>query len=513
MKSRCESDTMIRDLDALQDREFDLLIVGGGITGAGVALDAALRGIRVALIDRNDFAAGTSSVSSKLIHGGLRYLEHAEFRLVHEALNERGRLLRNAPHLVRPLRFVMPFLTGAHIGPWRWRAGLFLYDLLAGRDNIRRARAISLSSVRREFPGLRQAGLTGAAEFYDAQMDDARLCLAVVRSAWDHGARVANHFEVTAFERSGSRIVGVRALDHLSGKELPIRARVVLNAAGPWADAVRSLAGEKRPPLLSPTKGVHLLAPGRGHSAGFLLLHPDDDRVFFVLPWLGKMLIGTTDTDWSDGPDSIGVTEADISYLLRGFNHYFRTPLTPTDLLGSFAGLRPLLRADADPSSRSREYRIVEDDSGLLTVVGGKYTTYRAMAETITDVVAARLRNRRRCRTRSFRLDGAPDGDWSTFAESTMIELQSQYGLAAPSARHLVDRYGRRTTKVAAYLERDPSLAKPIVEGEPDLFAEFAYQRDHEMAVTPDDFLLRRTRLGLFYPKLLANSRCAATAE
>jgi glycerol-3-phosphate dehydrogenase len=495
---------MKRDTDGLKDGEFDLLVLGAGITGAGVALDAQLRGLRVALIDKGDFGGATSCASSKLAHGGLRYLEYGEIRLVYEALRERGLLLRNAPHLVRPLRFVLPFRTGDRVRPWRWRAGLLLYDLLAGSASIRRARALAVGRLCREFPALHNNGLVGAAEYHDAQMDDARLCLEVTRSAWLHGARVANHVEAIAFERESGRITGVQAIDRLTGAELRIRAKVALNAAGPWVDAVRRLAGDVGQPLLAPTKGVHLVAPGRRLTAAFLLLHPADGRVFFVIPWLGKTLIGTTDTDWTGAPDDAGADDDDVAYLLTGHNHYFDPPLTRADLLGSFAGLRPLLRtAGTSPSARSREYRIVEGQDGLLTVAGGKYTTYRAMAEAITDLVMRRLGLRRRCRTRAFRLDGAPAGDWARFAEEALAELCAHHHLKPATARHLLDRYGCRAVNVAAYLDRDPALVKPVIESEPDLWAEFAYQRDHEMAVTPADFLLRRTRLGLFHPELL----------
>jgi glycerol-3-phosphate dehydrogenase len=499
-----DNSDMKRQLCALTDGDLDLLILGGGITGAGVALDAALRGLCVGLIDKGDFAGGTSSISSKLVHGGLRYLEHGEVRLVYEALHERGRLLRNAPHLVRPLRFVLPFGVGDRVPSWKWRAGLLLYDLLAGSANIHRARSLPLGPLCREFPGLHRHNLHGAAEYHDAQMDDARLCLEVVRSAALNGARVANHVEATVFEKDGGRLSGVRAVDRLTGNELRIRARVILNAAGPWVDSVRRLAGDSAEPLLAPTKGVHLVAPDRGFSSAFLLLHPTDGRVFFVIPWLGKTLIGTTDTEWTADPDGVRATEDDVAYLLTGHNHYFDPPLSSKDLLGTFAGLRPLLRSSGtDPSARSREYRIVVSPCGLLTVAGGKYTTYRAMAETITDAVVHRLGLRRRCRTRDFRLDGAPPGDWPTFAEKTRARLGSQYRLDEKAARHLLQRYGRRALDVAAYVERDPALAQPVVAGEPDLRAELAYQRDHEMALTPADFLLRRTRLGLFHPELL----------
>jgi glycerol-3-phosphate dehydrogenase len=496
---------MRRDLQALAGGTFDVVILGGGITGAGVALDAVLRGLRVALIDKGDFASGTSSISSKLVHGGLRYLEHGDFRLVYEALHERRRLLHNAPHLVRPLRFVVPFVAGSRVPPWKWRAGLLLYDLLAGAGNLRRSRPLPATQLRREFPGLRAAGLSGGAEFFDAQMDDARLCVAVLRTAARHGAVLANYVEAVGFERSAGLISGVRARDHLAGRELAIGARQVVNATGPWGDAVRRLAGDEGGPNLRPTKGVHLIAPGRGLPAAFLLLHPDDGRVFFVIPWMGKTLVGTTDTEAAGPPDGVRVTAGDAAYLLRGHNHYFTPELSKADVLGSFAGLRPLLGTrDGEPSARTREFRVDVSAAGLLSVAGGKYTTYRHMAEVIADAVVRRLGLRRRCQTHDLRLDGAPPGNWEEFAASAVASLERSFHLDGESARHLVGRYGTRAADVAAYLRRDPGLARRVVPGEPDLLAEFAYQRDEEMAVAPADFLLRRTRLGLFHPDLLA---------
>jgi glycerol-3-phosphate dehydrogenase len=493
-----------RTVGVLQDESFDLLILGGGITGAGVALDAVVRGFRVALIDKGDFASGTSSVSSKLVHGGLRYLEHGNVSLVYEALRERGLLLHNATHLVRPLRFVIPFYAGTRVPPWQWRAGLTLYDVLAGRGNLRRSQPQSRGRLRREFPGLRPAGLTGGADYFDAQMDDARLCLEVVRTAVLQGARVANYVQALGFELRGGVITGVRAVDRVGGSEFTIRARQVLNATGPWVDAVCRLAGDTRGPHVQPTKGVHLIAPGQGLSAAFLLLHPADGRVFFVIPWLGRTLIGTTDTLPEAGPDALTVLPAEVAYLLEGHNHYFEPALRPADLLGNFAGLRPLIRArPGEPSDRSREFRVFSSPSGLLSVAGGKYTTYRHTAEVVTDTVARRLGRWRRGRTKYFKLDGTPPARWTDYARNTVARLGKYPGLDEPAARHLVFRYGRHAADVAAYLADAPHLAGPVLAGEPDLLVEFVYQSEHEMAVAPEDFLLRRTRLGLLHPALL----------
>jgi glycerol-3-phosphate dehydrogenase len=495
---------MRRDVGALTEDPFDLLVLGGGIVGAGVALDAALRGLRVALVDKGDFASGTSSASSKLVHGGLRYLEHAQLGLVYEALHERRLLLHNAPHLVRPLRFVLPLYRGARVPPWKWRLGLGLYDLLAGPGNIRRSRPLPLRELTHAFPGLRRRDLLGGLEYHDAQMDDARLCLEVVRSAAGEGARVCNYVEALGFETAGGRIAGVGARDRIAGRELTVRARQVVNATGPWADEVCRLAGDTSGPKLEPTKGVHLIAPGRGLAAAFLLLHPADGRVFFVLPWMGKTLLGTTDTFATAGPDALRVEPGDVTYLLEGHNHYFEPALGPGEVCGSFVGLRPLVRSRAgEPSALSREFRLFAGPGGLLSVAGGKYTTYRHMAEVITDAVTERLGRRARARTRHYPLDGTPRQPWGAFAPAAVAWLQERHGLAQAAARHLVDRYGRRAPEVAAYLGWAPELAGSLVEGEPDLRAEWPYQRDHEMALCRADHLLRRTRLGLFHPDLL----------
>jgi glycerol-3-phosphate dehydrogenase len=501
---------MQRNLPALAAERFDLLVLGGGITGAGVALDAVLRGLRVALIEKGDFASGTSSVSSKLVHGGLRYLDRGEFPLVYEALHERSRLLRNAPHLVRPLRFVLPFYAGARVPAWKWRTGLLLYDLLAGAGDLGRNRSVPVSRLHRDFPSLQPHGLRGAAAFFDAQMDDARLCIEVVKTAANRGAIVANYVEAVGFEFEMGRILGVRALDRVGGAELRIAARQVVNATGPWGDAVRRLVGDADGPMLQPTKGVHLVAPGRGLTAAFLLLHPTDARVFFVIPWLGKTLIGTTDTACDESPDAVAATPADVEYLLEGHNRYFDPPLAAAELLGTFAGVRPLAsRRGGEPSTLSREFALSASPSGLLTISGGKYTTYRKMAEVVVDAVARRLGVRRPCRTRDFPLDGAPEEPWETFAPEARRRLRKVHGLDDAAAKHLVDRYGRRADDVAAYVADAPELVRRVTPSEPEVPAEFAYQRDHEMAVFPSDFLLRRTRLGLFQRGLMTRPPAA----
>ncbi len=514
---------MKREVDSLRNQRFDLLILGGGITGAGVALDATLRGFRTALIDKGDFASGTSSVSSKLVHGGLRYLEHGGFHLVYEALHERRLLLKNAFPYVRPLRFVIPFYRRSRMPAWKARAGLVLYDVLAGSSNLRRSRPLSTEMLRQEFPGIQDDQLLGGAEYYDAQMDDARLCLSVVRTAALQGARVANYVQAIAFQKREGKVVSVRARDQVTGAEFEIRARQVLNATGPWTDEVARLAGDTAEPLLQPTKGVHLIVSRKDLNGALLLLHPVDGRVFFVIPWMEKTLIGTTDTITEESPDSLSVTPAEIDYLLEGYNGYFQTALKSSEVLGTFAGLRPLMRSGSGkPSSLSREYRIMKSLSGLISVAGGKYTTYRRMAEVITDTISRRLGRRGPCRTRSFLLDGALPNPQSvaevvrlrssvrsltTSATSVSREMeclrQSCPLLDERDARHLVLRYGWRVRDVIEYLRSDSEGLTPIIPGEPDLRGEWAYQCDHEMAIDPADFWLRRTRLGLFHPEII----------
>ncbi len=495
---------MRRDLEAFTDGTFDLCIIGGGITGAGAALDAATRGWRVALIDKGDFASGTSSLSSKLVHGGLRYLEYGHFSLVYEALAERARLLRNAPHLVTPLRFFLPFYAGQRFAPWQWRLGLTLYDVLAGADNIARSRRLTRRQIQSALPGVKAANLLGGAAFHDALMDDARLCLAVLQTAARHGAVLANYVEAVAFEKGPGAIVGVWAQDRLSERRFLVRCRAVLNAAGPWADSVCRLAGEIGESRLQPTKGVHLIAPALGHRAASLLLHPRDGRVFFVIPWQGKTLVGTTDTFPESGPDSLQVSPEEIAYLREGYCHFFTPGLRADEVMGTFAGLRPLLRAQGGkPSARSREFSLHVGSSGLVTALGGKYTTFRQVAETIVDFLVERLHKRGRCRTRTLPLVGTPSGPWAAFANDATASIRQRFPIAADSATHLVHRYGNQ---VDAVLERIVGVEggfRRVHPDEPDLVGEQAYQREVEMAMSTEDLLLRRSRIGMFRPEIL----------
>jgi len=502
-----------REPASLSEGTFDLLIIGGGITGAGVALDAAQRGLKVALIDKGDFASATSSASSKLVHGGLRYLEQAQLKLVHESLVERRNLLRNAPHLVKPLRFILPFYMRSRMPRWKGRIGLWLYDLLAGSHNLQRSRDLSPLRLSRSFPALRRQGLLGAVEYYDAQMDDARLALEVVLSARRFSAQVANYVQAVDIDLAGNGTAEVAVKDLLADARYTIRARQVLNTTGPWVDAIRRLAGERQAEAeLQPTKGVHVIVAGAPFSAGgepsskntaFTLLHPQDGRVFFVLPWQGQTLLGTTDSFCDDPADALKVTREEEQYLLDGYNHHFEPSLKLSDIRGRFAGLRPLLRSKpSEPSARSREFRIIEGPGNLISVAGGKWTTYRHMAELITDRVVNRLGRSRRCRTANLLLEGAPGIPWEQFASNELGALQREFELSESLAAHLVNRYGRRARAVASVI-RDCGEYQPVVAGEPDVIGEWAFQRDEEMARTRADHLLRRSRIGMWHEELL----------
>lgn len=481
----------------------DVLVIGGGITGAGIARDAALRGFRTALVDKGDFGSGTSSHSSRLVHGGIRYLEQFDFRLVREASRERRVLLTIAPHLVRPLAFLLPVYRGARVPAWKVRAGMWLYDLLATFHNVRMHRWLGPKATRRVEPSLRERDLQGAALYYDAQTDDARLVLATMRSAARAGALVANYTEITALLKPDGRVRGATLRDELNGQVSTVRALLVANAAGPWVDDVRRLDDPRAEPLLRLTKGVHVVVPRTrlDHTHAVTLTSPIDGRVMFVLPWHEESYIGTTDTDALGSPDDQRATAEDVVYLLRSANAFFPLArLGPQDVVATWAGLRPLLRPAQDiaPSEASREHRIVESASGLLSIAGGKLTTYRVMACDMVDRVAASLHALDgRPRRPPPPTDRMPLPGGETADLEVLVEAAVARGASQTVARHLVYRYGSETAAVLNQVERDRGLGVPIVTGQPDIWAEVAHAVEREMAVRLEDVLVRR--LHLFY--------------
>jgi glycerol-3-phosphate dehydrogenase len=531
----------------LAAEDFDVLVVGGGITGCGVALDAATRGLRTALVEADDFASGTSSKSSKLIHGGLRYLQQHDYRLVYEALHERQRLLGNAPHLVHPLPFLIP-LAGRNGVVVKgvakaYSVALWLYDLTGGLRIGKRHRRIDTAEALAHFPDLRTDRLAAAFLYWDAQADDARLTLAVARTAAAHGAVVANHARVTRLVDDGDRLTGVQLAD---GTE--IRADVIVNAGGVWSEQIADLTATPTAGAVSlrPAKGIHVTVPADRLPCDFAaaLPAPGDQRTVFVVPWEASesaapgpasgqfTYIGTTDTDY-DGPlDAPVCTPEDVNYLLGTVNAWTTSGLTPADVTGAWAGLRPLLTDGRNARTRdlSRRHAVMVSANGLITVTGGKLTTYRRMAADTVDVVASRFVGRRlpSSRTRRLRLVGAgpspvpahsrspvPAGSRSPVsnpsANSSPSPTSHPSAASHPSAgpstwpgvtagvdpatrAHLESRFGTETPFLLVLCQEDASLAEPLVAGLPYLRAEAIWAARHEMAVTLIDVLARRTR-------------------
>jgi glycerol-3-phosphate dehydrogenase len=488
-----------RSLQQLGDTTFDVLVIGGGITGAGVALDAASRGLRTALVERDDFASGTSSKSSKLVHGGLRYLQNGDVRLVYEALRERQRLRRNAPHLVRLLPFLIPlFAKDGLINPKVARAlgsAMWMYDLTGGARIGKLHKRLKKAEAVAHMPTLPEDRLAGAYLYYDAAADDARLTLTLLRTAaLDHGAVVANHAGVVELLHEDGRTVG--AVVDADGTRLEVRARAVVNAAGVWSDEVRALDEGGDPDSIRPAKGIHITVPWAKvrNDIAVVVPVPKDKRSVFVVPWLptddgGFQLtyIGTTDTDY-DGPiDDPQCTPEDVAYLLGAVNFSVREPLGEADVLGTWAGLRPLVKAATSgrTADLSRRHKVTRSDAGVITVTGGKLTTYREMAEDTVSAVVEHLddlpRSARRCRTARLKVRGAQAVDPALTGRP----------------RHLADRFGTEAAVLDALIDADPRLGEPLVAGLPYVRAEAVYAVRHEMATTVDDVLARRTRARL----------------
>ncbi|SDE25782.1 glycerol-3-phosphate dehydrogenase [Blastococcus fimeti] len=506
------------DRARLENEVVDVLVIGGGVTGAGAALDAASRGLSVALLEARDFAAGTSSRSSKLIHGGLRYLEQFAFPLVHEALHERARLVQTiAPHLVRPLPFLLP-LTAPVWQRAYFGAGVALYDVLGAAFTshrpIPRHRHLSRTATLEAFPGLRRDAVHGAIRYWDAQVDDARHTLAVVRSAAGYGARVLSSARVTGLLRDGAggddvaadaAVVGVHAADLTDGSSFTVRARSVIAATGVWSDDIGTMLGAAAPSLrVRASKGVHLVVPRSAIDGGSLaaaggtpdgLILRTPTSVLFVIPWGEEWIVGTTDTPWKLDRDHPAASSADISYLLDQVNRVLTRPVTTDQILGVYAGLRPLLAGESDETSRlSREHAVVTPVPGLVLVAGGKYTTYRVMAEDAVDAAVEGLPGVPPSRTAHLPLVGAHR--WTEVRDGAAA-LAAGAGLPEDVVERLLHRHGDRTADVLALAAADPELAEPL-PGAPDyLAAEVVHAVTAEGALHLDDVLTRRTRISI----------------
>lgn len=513
-------------LEALVAERFDLVVIGGGITGAGVALDAAARGYSVALMEKADFASGTSSRSSKLVHGGLRYLQQFDLGLVREALLERQLMVKLAPHLVKPLKMVVPAFDGAR--PDRLVGiGLNMYDVMAtprlrGRSRRERRgtsgaelggdtdwsparhRLIDGDEVAELLPALAPREPTGGYLFYDCQTDDARLVLTVLGEAERFGAICANRLEVTGLVQEDGTACGVRAIDAETGAELEVRAENVINATGVWADRITpdELHAEAEAPTIRPSRGTHItISPERLPLAAGAIVPAREGRSIFALPWLGRSLIGTTDNDYEGDIDHVRPSSEDVDYLLDATNEFFGTSLTHADITGAYAGVRPLISSGDKRKSVdiSRKAELYETSSGLITITGGKLTTWRRMAKLAVDRLVLRDGREAPCRTHEIPLGEAVDP-----AELTRVE-----GVPEDSYEALAHRYGHAAEEVLALAASRGELAQPIVPGLPDLLAEPAYAAAREQARSVGDVLLRRTRLGL----LAARELCADSGE
>ena len=483
-------------LERLEAEEFDLLVIGGGITGTGVALDAATRGLRTALVERDDFASGTSSKSSKLVHGGLRYLQQGEIRLVYEALRERERLRKNAPHLVKVLPFMIPILTRDGVVSRKiaraMGSAMWMYDLTGGLRIGKFHRRLKKDAAFAHLPTMPKERLASAYLYFDATVDDARLCLTVARTAAIHGAAVVNRCRVIELTKAADGSASGAVVD-AGGRLITVRAKVIVNAAGVWSDEVRTLDEGADPDSIRPAKGVHLTVPWDKvrNDIAVVIPVPKDKRSLFVVPWgrradgtFEHTYVGTTDTDY-DGPiNDPQCTKDDITYVLKALNASITTGVTEADVTGVWAGLRPLVKSASSgrTADLSRRHKVNRSTSNVISVTGGKLTTYREMAQDTVDQVCEVLGLRRKSTTKRLQLVGAA-------------------GYRQPddlAAAHLANRYGSAAADVTTLSQADQRLCQPMVPGLPYIKAEAIYAARSEMAVTLDDVLSRRTRARLF---------------
>ena len=484
-------------LDRLRSESFDVLVIGGGVTGAGVALDAAARGLRTAIVERDDWASGTSSKSSKLIHGGLRYLQQKEYLLVYENLAERQRLLRNAPHLVHELPFLIPLfgkdgVVNATVAK-AYSTALWLYDLTGGLRIGKRHKRITRDEALEHFPTLRADRLVAAFLYYDAQADDARLTLSLVRTAvLDHGAVAVNHAGVTGLVKDAAgQVTGAVLADGST-----VQARCVVNAAGVWADDVRALDEAQHPNSIRPAKGVHVTVPADRLPCDIAAVVPvpKDKRSIFVVPWGDQTYVGTTDTDYDGSVDDPQCTPEDVAYLLDAINAATSSALTTADVTGTWAGLRPLVKSATTERTAdlSRRHQVGVSASGVVSITGGKLTTYRKMAADTVDEVVKRVGGAKRSPTKKLPVRGA--GGLKAFLEPAAAE---RLGTTPELLEHLVGRYGSDAPRLLALINADPALGEPLVAGLPYVRAEAVYAVREEMATDLADILARRTRAQL----------------
>jgi glycerol-3-phosphate dehydrogenase len=488
-----------RAWERLSGEQFDVVVIGGGVVGAGSALDAATRGLRVAMVEARDFASGTSSRSSKMFHGGLRYLEQLEFGLVREALHERELSLTTlAPHLVKPLPFLFPLTNRVWERPYI-AAGIFLYDQLGGSKSVPAQKHLTKSGALRLAPGLKRGSLIGGIRYYDTVVDDARHTMTVARTAAQYGAVVRTSTQVVSLLREGDRVVGVRIRDSETGAVGAVKAHVVVNATGVWTDEIQALSKQRGRFRVRASKGVHIVVPRDRIVSEVAIILRTEKSVLFVIPWGTHWIIGTTDTDWNLDLAHPAATKADIDYILDHVNTVLATPLTHADIDGVYAGLRPLLAGESEETSKlSREHAVASPSPGLVAIAGGKYTTYRVMAADAIDAAAEFIPARvAPTITEKVPLVGA-DGYFALVNQTEHVG--ARFGLHPYRVRHLLDRYGSLIDEVLALAKDDPGLLSPITEAPVYLKVEAAYAAAAEGALHLEDILARRMRISIEYP-------------
>lgn len=503
MKSRVDA------LRTIANGYFDVCVVGGGATGGGCALDAQLRGLKTVLVDASDFASGASSASTKMIHGGVRYLEQAvrrvdlaEYNMVKRALRERVHMLRNAPFLTRTREFVTPCYSWRDIA--YYEIGLKFYGWIAGSAGLAPSRFLSHKETLRRIPALNSTGLLGAAAYTDGQFDDARYNIALVETFAEAGGEPLNYAGVVGFSKDENGKVNAAEIeDHVGGQRFAVRARAFVNATGPFADSLRQMAAPTVLPRMRPSRGVHILLPveilsskasggTKNEPDALLIPKTEDGRVLFAIPWLGRLLVGTTDEP-IDQPEPAAVSRDEIEYLLRHLNRYLARRVTPDQIVSAFAGVRPLVSSSKSQGVATKELardHIVEVDraAGLVSIMGGKWTTYRAMAEDAVDAVERQLgRPHVPCRTANYALAGSDD-----FANDLWQQLVAEFRVPESSARHMVEKFGDRAAHVLALTREDPALAKPLADGTAAIKADVVFCARYEMAVSIEDVLARR---------------------
>jgi glycerol-3-phosphate dehydrogenase len=495
MKQRKET------IERIASREFDVCVIGGGASGAGCALDAQLRGLKTVLVEAGDFASGSSTAATKLVHGGVRYLEEAvndldinQYQLVEGALRERAVMMRNAPHLTRKIEFLVPCFS--NFEKFYYGLGMKMYDWISGKSSLLPSRLLTPEEALFRMPGLQTAKLTGAVAYADGQFDDARYAMALVETFAAAGGEALNYARATAFGKDEcGKLVSAKVADQSCPGTFEIRARAFVNATGPFSDVVRQLVSTHAAPRMRPSKGAHILFPLDGFPENDALLVPktEDGRVIFAIPWNGRLLVGTTDTGYTPGEEMI-VTREEVDYLLRQVNPYLSSPLRADQIVSGFAGVRPLVAAPGVTDTK----KLIRDDevefdpaTGLISILGGKWTTHRLMGEETIDKVQEYLAGPRSAsRTHDHPLMGSEGYHWDYWEK-----LAHNFKIPTPTAKHLAHKYGTAATEILELAATDPSLAHPLVEGEAPIRAQVVYAIRTEMALTVEDVLARRIGL------------------